>query len=136
LQGAQIVKPLPKNILKISWQYPALLTLRHIGTCASSPKERWQDFITKAQAFGLGDEMIYATPKPEEIEAVLRQLKQLGGDIELLADEIDDWKDMQSPPLNTLRYGRWTRWLEQSPKLIAHAVEYQKLTEQRKLRKP
>jgi helix-turn-helix protein len=86
---------------------------------ASSTKQQWQDFIQRAQAFNLDNVMIYATPKPEEMEAVLKQLEMLGGDIELLADEIDDWVDMQSPPLHTLQYGRWTRWLEQSTGHIA-----------------
>jgi hypothetical protein len=73
--------------------------------------------------------MIYATPKPEEMEAVLKQLEILGGDIALLADEIDDWVDMQSPPLHTLQYGRWTRWLEQSS---GHISELAEVTSKRK----
>jgi hypothetical protein len=109
-----------------------------VGEHVSSLKERWQAFITKARESELCDEMFLATPKPEEIEAVLKQVEQLGGDIGTLVDEIDEWKDMQSPPLNTLQYGRWTRWLEQSPGLIASAIQslqlLKQLDEKRKLR--
>ena len=79
-----------------------------------STKKPWQQFIQKAQEMQLCEEMLFATPKPEEIETVLTRLELLDGDIEELVDDINEWAEVQSPPLNTLMYGRWTRWLEQT----------------------
>jgi hypothetical protein len=79
-----------------------------------STKTRWQEFIREANENGLCDEMLYAIPKAGEYDAVLKQLEMLGGDVGNLVGAIDDWAAAQSPPLDTLHYGRWTRWLEQS----------------------
>jgi hypothetical protein len=54
--------------------------------------------------------MRHASPTEEERDKVLAQLDEIGADN--LCDAIDDWVDMQSPPIHTLQYGRWKRWLE------------------------
>ena len=93
----------------------------------------WQEF-TKAATFLLCDEMLYASPKPGEHEKVLGQLAALGGDVEDFCDEINEWAAAQSPPLNTLHYGRWTRWLEQSSERIAQYAELLRQQAARKTR--
>jgi hypothetical protein len=97
-----------------------------VGRVASTTKTPWQQFMQKAEEAELCDEMLFATPLPGEGEAVLRQLEMLGGDVEELVDEIDSWADAQSPPLNMLRLGRWTRWLEQYSGRIASLASKRK----------
>lgn len=70
----------------------------------------------------LPDVMRYAQPTDEERTKVLAQLDEMVLDkycikqgttkAELLGLAIYDWVEMQSPPLHTLAYGRWKRWLE------------------------
>jgi|SRR5579863_348535 hypothetical protein len=79
--------------------------------------------FTKAAYGLLPDEMLYASPKPGEHERVLAQLAALDGKVEDLCDEINEWADAQSPPLSTLHFGRWTRWLEQGQPRIDYLVE-------------
>jgi hypothetical protein len=91
----------------------------------------WLEF-TKAAYGLLPDEMLYATPKPGEYEQVLAQLAALDGNVENLCDEICEWAEAQSPPLSTLNFGRWTRWLEQG----APRIEYLVADNKRRARKP
>jgi hypothetical protein len=99
------------------------------GVCSvkpSSPKgktehQRWIEFVTDPKA-GLPDEMKHAQPTDEQRTAVLAQLDAIVLDAtslkygytkaEYLGAAISDWAEMQSPPLSTLMYGRWKRWLE------------------------
>lgn len=96
------------------------------GSCGGSfsPKskteqERWVEFIKTAD---LPDTMKYAQPTEEERHKVLAQLDAIVLDAydikhghtkaEILGSAIADWEELQSPPLRTLAYGRWKRWLE------------------------
>jgi hypothetical protein len=85
-----------------------------------SPQEKreWLEFIKL-----LPEEMRCAHPTPDEMNALLGQLAEIG-DGETLADAIDNWVDMQSPPISTLRYGRWKRWLETGVKDFEEAKNY------------
>jgi hypothetical protein len=89
---------------------------------APDQKTRWLQFIKDAGE-NLPESMRYATPKPEEIDAILAQLDRVRN-VELFADEISEWEESQSPPLISLLYGRWTRWLEQSESLVESLVDY------------
>ncbi|HLX83787.1 MAG TPA: DUF1376 domain-containing protein [Terriglobales bacterium] len=88
---------------------------------AKVEKEMWIAFVTDKKA-GLPETMRHAQPTDEERRAVLAQLeatvvpeylRQRGTTkAEYLGQSISDWEETQSPPLHTLQYGRWKRWLE------------------------
>ena len=80
--------------------------VRSVSSSTKSEKQEWLDFIRL-----LDESMRYAEPTAAERHAVLLQLAQLG-DAELFAETINDWAQEQSPPIETLNYGRWSRWLE------------------------
>lgn len=79
-----------------------------------STKTKWQEFIRKAKAAELCEEMLFAEPNVGEHETVLARLEKYDDDFQDFIDDINDWAEAQSPPLATLYYGRWTRWLEQT----------------------
>jgi len=84
-------------------------------------KERWIEFVTDKKA-DLPETMKHAQPTDEERSKVLAQLdaivlsayalKSGTTKAEYLGMAICDWEETQSPPLRTLAYGRWKRWLE------------------------
>lgn len=94
-----------------------------VGTSSSSTKSKseqlWQEFINHEC---LPNEMRCAAPTAEEKQKVLTQLEEVGP--ENLAVVIDDWKEYQSPPLYTLNYGRWKRWLETGGAFFEEAKGY------------
>jgi hypothetical protein len=83
--------------------------------------DRWIEFVTSEEA-DLPDSMKHAMPTEEERRAVLAQLNAIvltemnitngATKSEYLGQAISDWEEMQSPPISTLSYGRWKRWLE------------------------
>ena len=70
----------------------------------------------------LPEVMKYAEPTKEERTKVLAQLDAIVlGDYalkhgntraEYLGSAICDWAELQSPPLSTLQFHRWQRWLD------------------------
>jgi hypothetical protein len=74
---------------------------------SKTSQERWVEFVTHED---MPQEMRHAAPTEEERNKVLAQLDEIGADN--LVNAVDDWVDMQSPPIHTLHYGRWKRWLE------------------------
>jgi hypothetical protein len=83
--------------------------------------QRWLEFVNDKKA-GLPDTMKHAHPTDAERTAVLAQLDAIVVEgyalrsgmtkAEFLGMAISDWEETQSPPLRTLSYGRWKRWLE------------------------
>jgi hypothetical protein len=96
---------------------PACKSGEQAGACVSeseslspkSDKQRWVKFVTDSTA-ALPDAMRCAEPTGEERKKVLAQLDEIGA--EALGLAISGWAEQQSPPLRTLEYGRWKRWLE------------------------
>ena len=86
-----------------------------------SEAQRWNEFITDQKA-DLPEAMKYAEPTKEERRRILAQLDAIVLDdyaikhgstkAEFLGMAISDWAQQQSPPIGTLQYGRWKRWLE------------------------
>jgi len=84
-------------------------------------QQRWLEFVNDKKA-ALPDTMKHATPTDEQRTAVLAQLDAIVVEgyalrsgmtkAEFLGSAISDWEQTQSPPLRTLDYGRWKRWLE------------------------
>lgn len=82
---------------------------------------RWLQFINDPTN-PLPDSLRYAQPTTDERKAVLAQLDEIG-DIECMVMAIGEWEQQQSPPLSTLQYGRWKRWLETGAALFAEWKE-------------
>jgi hypothetical protein len=88
---------------------------------SQTERERWLEFINDPKA-GIPDSLKYAEPKAEERAKILAQLdavviegralKNGTTKAEWLGNSISDWEEQQSPPLGTLNFGRWKRWLE------------------------
>ncbi|MGA7294737.1 MAG: hypothetical protein WBW53_06105 [Terriglobales bacterium] len=84
-------------------------------------RERWLEFINDKDA-NLPESMRYAEPTEDERHAVLAQLDAIVIDdyarnhgytkASFLGEAISQWEEQQSPPIRTLMYGRWKRWLE------------------------
>ena len=85
--------------------------------------ERWVEFInwrgkfkfnkndrTVYDSTPIPQEMLAAMPKTDEIPLLLTQIKRAGKIAFIQA--VEDWVEIQSPPIGSLHYGRWTRWLE------------------------
>jgi len=83
--------------------------------------QRWIEFVTDKKA-DLPATMRHAQPTDAERTAVLAQLDAIVIEgyaltsgctkAEFIGMAISDWEETQSPPLSTLMYGRWKRWLE------------------------
>ena len=70
---------------------------------------RWEEFRRSKEA-DLCDEMKNADPTPEERDAVLSQINEIGA--EYLGQAVNDWAEKQSPPLRYREWHRWGFWLE------------------------
>jgi hypothetical protein len=80
-----------------------------LSTKSKTQAERWQSFAFSKGAM-LPDEMKHAFPTDEERDQILAQLDEIG--VENLGMAIGEWVEMQSPPIYTLKYHRWQRWLQ------------------------
>jgi hypothetical protein len=53
---------------------------------------------------------------------VLVQLDEIGN-TEFMGMALGEWEQLQSPPLSTLAYGRWERWIETGSAVFAEWKE-------------
>jgi hypothetical protein len=87
-----------------------------------TPRQRFLQFIGNTEIeTQVPDTMRCATPKEDEFAQIVEQLEALGD--EELASIIYDWEEQQSPPIATLKWGRWTRWLETGKGMVAEKME-------------
>jgi hypothetical protein len=118
------LKPASQNILENGEQAGRCLGEAEPFSSKSKGKteaQRWIEFVTDKKA-DLPNTMKHAQPTDEERRKVLAQLDAIVLDdyavkhgatkAEYLGMAISDWEETQSPPLSTLMYGRWKRWLE------------------------
>jgi hypothetical protein len=87
-----------------------------------TPRQRFLQFIGNTEIeTQVPDTMRCAMPKEDEFAQIVEQLEALGD--EELASIIYDWEEQQSPPIATLKWGRWTRWLETGKGMVAEKME-------------
>jgi hypothetical protein len=97
---------------------------QRVGRVSPHPKtqterDRWLAFINAAE---LPDALRYAEPMPETRTKVLVQLDEIGN-TEFMGMALGEWEQLQSPPLSTLAYGRWERWIETGSAVFAEWKE-------------
>jgi hypothetical protein len=86
-------------------------------------QQQWSEFKNghTCDEEKLPDVFRYAEPAPGEHQKILAQAATLSREYFVMA--LEQFIEMQSPPLSTLDYGRWTRWLRDGGDILTEWQE-------------